>query len=98
MDYRMDFCGGCLTCEIACSYKHTGEFNHLISSIEIIELEGKPGYKVRIHENNTGDRIICDGCIDIDGEPMCVRYCHKSQDLNTIISEFRALHSLEQKK
>ena len=97
MDYKMDLCGGCLTCEIACSYKHTGEFNHLISSIEIIELKDKPGYEVRIHESNCGDRIACDGCIDVEGDPLCVHYCRKSDELRTIIKEFRAAQCTKQK-
>lgn len=92
MDYKMDLCGGCLTCEIACSYKRTGEFKHQISSIEIIELTDKPGYKVRIHENNNGNRIACDGCLDTEGDPMCVRYCRKREDLRLIINSFRETH------
>ncbi len=97
MDYNMNLCGGCLTCEIACSYKHTGEFNHLVSAIEIIEREDKPGYKVRIHHDNCGDRIVCDGCIDIEGDPLCVQYCRKSDDLRTIINAFRATLRSQQK-
>ena len=98
MDYKLDMCGGCMTCEIACSYKHTGEFNHFVSSIEIIELKESPGYKVRIHEDNSGERIACNGCIDIEGEPLCVRYCHKYEDLKSIINKFIETHCLKAKK
>lgn len=41
MDFAMDLCGGCTTCEIACSYKHLGEFNNQFSSIEIVPLTEK---------------------------------------------------------
>lgn len=97
MDFKMDLCGGCETCEIACSYKHTGEFNHLISSIEIIELENKPGYKVRINEDANGSRIPCNGCADIDGEPMCVQFCPKQKELKDIIEQFKAAQGIEKK-
>lgn len=88
MDYTMKDCGGCVTCEIACSYKHRKEFNHLISSIEIIELENEPGYKVRLTEDASEGRIPCDGCLDIKGDPLCVQYCPKNLELKEIINKF----------
>jgi len=87
IEFDMDLCGGCQTCEIACSFKHTGQFNHLVSSIEIIELKNKPGYGVCIYLKNSGERIKCDGCIDVDGDPLCVQYCHKPEDLKKMIDE-----------
>lgn len=84
----MNECGGCQTCEIACSYKHTGEFNNRVSSIEIVELEDKPGYKVRIAHHSNGERIQCDGCLDVDGEPLCVQFCPKKEELMGIIESF----------
>lgn len=92
MDFTMPECGGCMTCEIACSYKHTKGFNHLLSSIEIVELEDKPGYKVRITEAGARTRIPCDGCLDEQGEPLCVRYCPKNTELKQIIEAFAAEH------
>jgi len=77
-----------LTCEIACSYKHTKEFNHLISSIEIVELENEQGYKVRLIEDPTTGRIPCDGCLG--GEPMCLSYCPKQDELKEILKRFIA--------
>lgn len=88
MDFEMNECGGCQTCEIACSYKHTGEFSHRVSSIEIIELEDKPGYKVRIAHEPDGERFQCDGCQDIEGEPLCVQFCPKKEELMEIIEKF----------
>ena len=85
----MKECGGCQTCEIACSFRQTGEFNNLVSSIEIIELVEKPGYKVRIHQESSGRRIKCDGCIKETGEPLCVQYCRQPEKLLNIINDFR---------
>ncbi len=84
MDYTMAECGGCLTCEIACSYKHNKEFNHLISSIEIVELENEQGYKVRLIEDTSTGRIPCDGCLG--DEPMCLSYCPKHEELKAILT------------
>ena len=88
MDYELEGCGGCKTCEIACSFKHTGSFNHSISSIEIVEREDGKGYFIRIHDDSSSGRIPCDGCLDVDGEPMCVVYCHKREGLLEIINQF----------
>lgn len=86
MEFSMTECAGCLTCEIACSYKHTKEFNHLISSIEIVELEGETGYNVRLIEDDSTGRIPCDGC---PGEtPMCLLYCPKHEQLEEILTKF----------
>ena len=83
MDYTMAECGGCLTCEIACSYKHNKEFNHLISSIEIVELDNEQGYNVRLIEDPSTGRIPCDGCLG--SEPMCLSYCPKREELAAIL-------------
>ncbi len=88
MDFKLDDCGGCTTCEIACSLKQTGQFNHGISGIQIVEEKDGQGYFVRIIEDPSTGRIPCDGCMDIDGDPMCVRYCHKADELRGIISKF----------
>lgn len=90
MDFEMKECGGCTTCEIACSYKQAQEFNHAVSSIEIIRNQDGPGYKVRLLEDSTTGRPPCDGCRELDGDPLCMRYCHKPEDLKAIIDQFAA--------
>lgn len=94
MDFEMELCGGCTTCEIACSFRHLGKFNNQVSSIEIVPLEDKPGYKVRIHEAGDGSRFICDGCKDVDGGPLCTRYCPEREDLMEIIQQYRDKKSI----
>ena len=85
MDFKLDGCGGCQTCEMACSYKHIGSFNHQIASIQIIEDKEASGYLVRLIEDASSGRIPCDGCLDIDGDPMCVQFCHKADELRSFI-------------
>ena len=88
MDFKLDGCGGCQTCEMACSYKHTGSFNHQIASIQIIEDKEASGFIVRLIENSSTGRIPCDGCLDIEGDPMCVLFCHKADALRSFIDIF----------
>jgi Fe-S-cluster-containing dehydrogenase component len=88
MDFAMKECAGCTTCEIACSYKHNDEFNPALSSIEIIQNQEAPGYKVRLIIDSSTGRIPCNGCKDLDGDPMCMMYCHKRDDLKVIIDQF----------
>jgi len=87
MLFTLNGCGGCKTCEIACSFKQTGEFNHQVSGIEIIEKIDEKGYDVRLLECPESERLACDGCKDLE-EPFCLHYCHKRDDLGGIIREF----------
>lgn len=89
MDYEMKDCAGCSTCSIACSFRHMNEFNPEFASIEIIENVDKPGYFVRLHKEGANQRIPCDGCVEVDGEPICVLYCPKKIKLMEIIEDFR---------
>lgn len=87
MLFKLDGCGGCKTCEIACSFKLTGEFNHQVAGIEIVEKKDAKGYDVRLLERPEGNRLACDGCIDLT-EPFCLHYCHEREELAKIIKEF----------
>jgi Fe-S-cluster-containing dehydrogenase component len=87
MIFDMPSCGGCRTCEIACSFKQREEFIPTISSIKILEKEDGPGYLVFIAEEEGGPEITCDGCKEL-GVPMCMQYCPKSKDLEKILEEF----------
>jgi len=91
MDFEMELCAGCTTCEMACSFKHTKAFNNLLSSIEIVEKEDEPGYRVRLIEKNQSDtRFPCDGCFEIEDDyPLCVRYCPHKDELMDIVIQFR---------
>ena len=87
MIFEMDSCGGCRTCEIACSFKHTGEFIPAISSIKILDKEDELGFCVSLIEESSGRSRACDGCEELD-EPMCLQYCIKDKDLKKILQEF----------
>ncbi len=84
--FEMPSCGGCSTCELACSFHHTGEFSPANSSLKIQNKPGEEGYRVLIVDKSDGTRIACDACKDLD-IPLCVEYCRESDDLGNILNE-----------
>lgn len=88
MIFEMPSCGGCKTCEMACAYKHCGEFKPEISSIQILEKENELGYLVLIIEDAVNERKACDNCNEQE-VPMCVQFCEKSADLKEILEKYR---------
>jgi Fe-S-cluster-containing hydrogenase component 2 len=87
MIFDMPTCGGCRTCEMACSFKHEEEFAPSISSIKIIDKKEGPGFLVLLLEATGKDGMACDGCKEF-AVPMCMQFCRKSEDLKKILEEF----------
>ena len=87
MIFEMDSCGGCCTCEMACSFKHKQEFMPSASSIQILEKRDGIGFYISFAEENEKKRIICDGCIEME-EPLCVQHCKKAEDLKEILKNY----------
>lgn len=87
MIFEMPTCGGCRTCEMACSFRHKGEFIPSVSSIKIIEKKGEPGYVVSIAEIHDGETMACD-CFAKQHTPLCIEHCIKSKDLGQIFKDF----------
>jgi len=89
MEFDMPSCGGCRTCEMACSFHHRGEFIPAASSLKILEKKEGPGYRVFLREEGDGSSFACDGCEGLD-IPLCVEYCRELDDLYKILQEFEA--------
>lgn len=87
MIFEMTSCGGCRTCEMACSFKHQGEFIPTVSSLKILDRKDGPGYLVFIAERPQGPELPCDLCEQLT-VPLCTEYCRKSEDLKKILEEF----------
>lgn len=87
MIFDMPSCGACRTCEIACSYHHTGVFQPAVSSLRILDKEEDPGYSVLFSEANDGQSIPCDGCKGRE-EPLCVEVCKEKDELKNIIRKY----------
>ncbi len=90
--FEMPLCGGCRTCEMACSFHHKDEFNPVVASIKIINAEGKVPFRVWLSggpEKLTPEEIPCDGCKEVE-EPLCVQFCRKKDELKKILAEFES--------
>ena len=74
MNLSTAYCTGCGTCELACSFHHSGTFCPSISSIEIIDQPASLGFEVAVYLKPEKGRRACDGCRGLDG-PLCVQYC-----------------------
>ena len=87
MIFEMISCGGCRTCEMACSFKHKGEFIPAISSITILDKKNEPGFLVQLLEKSEGQSLTCVGCKELE-VPLCMQYCQKNEDLEKILKDF----------
>ena len=70
-------CTGCLRCELACSFHHTGEFSRSGSSIQVRKSLSDDGIHIHVTRSADGNRPPCDLC---KGEeiPFCIRFCPES--------------------
>ena len=87
MKFDMPTCGGCRTCEMACSYMHTKEFSYLNSSIKIIDDEDGRGFYVWLSDKDDGKSKVCSGCKHVE-IPYCVQYCKQKEELMDILKQF----------
>jgi len=93
MNFHMTSCGACRTCEIACSFHHTGEFKPSVSSIKIAERKDGQGCTIQLLNEDDGSRKACDACQGLE-EPLCIQYCKEKDELRKIIAElFRRFNS-----
>ncbi len=96
MKQDMPTCGGCRTCEMVCSYHHTGEYNPSVSSIRILEKESGAGYFVVLLEDKSPEGFACDQCRGLV-RPLCVKVCREEKDLAAILKVFESQNPKEQK-
>jgi len=85
--FDMPSCGGCRTCELACSFHHTQEFIPSVSSLKVLAKEDGPGYRVLLVRERSGESIPCDLCESLD-VPLCMEYCREMDDLGKILLSF----------
>ena len=88
--FDMPTCGGCRTCEMACSFHHTREFNPAVSSIKIVNLDGPTPFGVWLVREGEAAEVAsraCDFCRGLP-EPLCLQFCRKRDELKAILEEF----------
>jgi len=87
--YDFPECGGCRTCELACSFYISGDFNIKNSCIRIMENKNKSigGFLVNFVEDESSCNFKCSYCLD-ENEPLCLQYCIQSEKLRELILKF----------
>lgn len=86
-------CTGCRTCEIACSFHHSGVFQPSIASIEITG-SPKEGFKILLYTTIHDGHMACDGCPRLEN-PLCVAFCPlvAREELTKLIGGSRTPHT-----
>ena len=72
--FETEKCGGCRSCELACSYHHRGIFQPSISSIEITNRPKELSFDVTFYRESAEGCIACDRCKGLE-VPLCVQVC-----------------------
>ena len=87
--YETKDCTGCRSCELACSYHHTGTFSPATSSIQINGLDKIPFLTMSFNKQENNGHLPCDGCNGL-AEPLCVKYCNMiaRDELRRYLGEF----------
>jgi len=67
-------CGGCRTCELACSFHYTKLFQPSMSSIQI---RNSPKPTVTFYRETAEGHIACDHCKGLS-VPLCIEFCPSS--------------------
>ena len=89
MIFETENCGGCRSCEMACSYHHKGVFQPSISSIEILDRPKELGFAISLAGQDENCHIACDRCEGLD-EPLCLKYCNYPEELREILKRLWA--------
>lgn len=87
--FNMAECGGCRTCEMACSFHHKGNFSPVNSCLKILDRDDKKGFDVLII-NKDNNNLVCDGCPELD-TPLCVQFCKEKEKLKKMVGIARVI-------
>jgi Fe-S-cluster-containing hydrogenase component 2 len=82
MMFEMPLCTGCKTCEMACSFRHTGEFASSVSAIKVSSKKDGRGFLISLAEESDGNSLVCVACRE------CAQYCPAAGALGEIIKVF----------
>lgn len=86
LTFETERCGGCQSCQMACSFHHQGLFQPSISSLEITNSPKEPGFAVTFYRKSADGHIACDRCKGLE-VPLCVQVCPStmSDELNSLL-------------
>lgn len=69
--FATETCGGCRSCELACSFHHMSLFKYGISSIVITN---SPNPMMTFYRESAEGHIACDKCQGLS-TPLCFEFC-----------------------
>jgi Fe-S oxidoreductase len=80
--FEMPECSGCGTCEMVCSFTHSGAFNPSVSAIKVLNKGDGRGFLISLAEERDGEGLECIACLE------CTQSCPAARDLEKIIETF----------
>ena len=89
MNFEMESCGVCRTCEMMCCFHHTGTFGYVPTSFQVKDNPGGKGYLIMIAESDEGEFVSCDACGELE-TPLCVEVCKEGDLLLEHIKKINA--------
>jgi Fe-S-cluster-containing hydrogenase component 2 len=75
--FETEMCGGCRSCELACSFHHAGFFQRRLSSMDVNPKPKELGHSITFYRESIDGHIACDMCKGLD-VPLCVQFCPKT--------------------
>ena len=72
--FETETCGGCRSCELACSFHHMKNFQRGISSIVITDVPKSTNTNLTFYRESIDNRMACDMCKGLD-VPLCIQFC-----------------------
>lgn len=75
--FEAETCVGCRTCELACSFHHTGFFQRGVSSMDVTSKPKGLEQLITFYRESIEGRIACDMCKGLE-VPLCVRFCPRT--------------------
>ena len=58
--FETEACGGCRSCELACSFHHTGFFQRGLSSMDVTPKPKELGHSITFYRESVDGHIACD--------------------------------------
>ena len=77
LTFETENCGGCRSCELACSFHHRKVFQPGIASIEIKATPHPFGFIATLYRQSMEGHMACDRCRGLS-VPMCIQFCPAS--------------------
>ena len=72
--FKVDACGGCRSCEMACAFHHMKVFQRHLSSLDVTTIPRTLEHTLTFYRESVDGHIACDMCKGLE-TPLCVVFC-----------------------